>query len=207
VLAPNKTSAALADKNTELAVRLKVAEEQLRLLREENQRLKALEQAHEQLKSELAQKSERTVLLEEELKWLKAQYYGRSIQRLDGAEYNPDQQILFNEAEVLAAIEAADAAHAARTTKVEAHERKRSPDSGRKAIPEHFPRMVIEHDLSAEEKLCTKCAVPHPLRRIGEEKRECIASRPRRSASSSISAQRMCVRSARRHRSQRLPRR
>jgi transposase len=178
VLAPNKTSAALVNKSTELAVRLKVAEEQLRLLREENQRLKALEQAHERLKRELAQKSERTVLLEEELKWLKAQYYGRSIQNIDGAEYNPDQQILFNEAEVLAAIEAADAAHAARTTKVEAHERKRSPDSGRKAIPEHFPRIVIEHDLPAEEKLCTKCAVPHPLKRIGAEKRECYRFTP-----------------------------
>jgi hypothetical protein len=74
VLAPNKNQAALLNKNTELAVRLKVSEEQNRLLREENQRLKALEQAHEQLKQELAQKTERTVLLEEELKWLKAQY-------------------------------------------------------------------------------------------------------------------------------------
>ena len=110
MLAPNKTAAALADKNTELALRLKVAEEQLRLLREENQRLKALEQAHKQLKDDLAQKSERTVLLEEELRWLKAQYYGRSIQKSDLCEGNPDQQMLFNEAEVLAAIEAADQA-------------------------------------------------------------------------------------------------
>jgi hypothetical protein len=43
VLAPNKNPAALADKNTELSVRLKVSEEQIRLLREENQRLKQIE--------------------------------------------------------------------------------------------------------------------------------------------------------------------
>lgn len=177
MLAPNKKSAP-ANKNTELSARLKVAEEQLRLLREENQRLKALEQAHQQLKSELAQKNERTVLLEEELRWLKAQYYGRSIQTSDLYEGNPDQQMLFNEAEVLAAIEAADQAHAARTSPVEAHQRKRAPDSGRKAIPEHFPRIVIEHDLPAEQKMCTACPMPHPLTRMGQETRECYRFTP-----------------------------
>lgn len=177
MLAPNKKSAP-ANKNTELSARLKVAEEQLRLLREENQRLKALEQAHQQLKSELAQKNERTVLLEEELRWLKAQYYGRSIQTSDLYEGNPDQQMVFNEAEVLAAIEAADQAHAARTSPVEAHQRKRAPDSGRKAIPEHFPRIVIEHDLPAEQKMCTACPMPHPLTRMGQETRECYRFTP-----------------------------
>ena len=88
------------------------------------------------------------MLLEEEVRWLKAQYYGRSTQSTDAAEQNPDQQMLFNEAEVLAAIEAADEAHRQRTTKIEAHERKRSADAGRKAIPEHFPRIEIEHDLA-----------------------------------------------------------
>jgi transposase len=178
VPAPNKTPTVLLEKNAELAVRLRVAEEQVRLLREENERLKAVEQANQELKSELAQKTERTVLLEEELKWLKAQYYGRSTQRADVAEENPDQKLLFNEVEVLAAIEAAEQAHAARTTQVEAHERKRSPDSGRKAIPEHFPRIVIEHDLPAEQKMCTQCTVPHPLTRIGQEKRECYRFEP-----------------------------
>jgi len=178
VLAPNKNQAALLNKNTELAVRLKVSEAQNRWLREEIQRLKALEQSHEQLKKELAQKTERTMLLEEELKWLKAQYYGRSTHNSDAAEENPDQRMLFNEAEVLAAIEAADAAHAARTTTVEAHARKRSPDSGRKAIPEHFPRIVIEHDLPTEQKMCTKCAVPHPLTRMGAQTRECYRFDP-----------------------------
>ena len=178
MLAPNKNPVALADKNTELAVRLKVSEEQIRLLREENQRLKQIEHAHEQLKSEHQQTVERKVLLEEEVRWLKAQYYGRSTQSTDAAEQNPDQQMLFNEAEVLAAIEAADEAHRQRTTKIDAHERKRSADSGRKAIPDHFPRIEIEHDLAPEQKMCTKCAVPHPLTRIGQEIRECYRFEP-----------------------------
>jgi len=178
VLAPNKTQALLLNKNTELAVRLQLSEEQNRLLREQNQRLKQIEQAYERLKSEHQQTVERKVLLEEEVRWLKAQYYGRSTQQTDAAEENSDQKMLFNEAEVLAAIEAAEEAHRERTTKVEAHERKRSPDSGRKAIPEHFPRIVIEHDLPAEQKMCTKCAVPHPLTCIGEETRECYRFEP-----------------------------
>jgi len=178
VFAPNKNPAALADKNTELAVRLKISEEQNRLLRAENERLKQLEQAHEQLKSEHQQTVERKVLLEEEVRWLKAQYYGRSTQSSDAAEQNVDQQMLFNEAEVLSAIEAADEAHRQRTTQIDAHERRRSADSGRKAIPEHFPRIPIEHDLAPEQKMCTKCVVPHPLTRIGEEIRECYRFEP-----------------------------
>ena len=178
MLAPNKTQVLLLNKNTELAVRLQLSEEQNRLLREQNQRLKQIEQAYERLKSEHQQTVERKMLLEEEVRWLKAQYYGRSTQQADAAEENSDQKMLFNEAEVLAAIEAAEEAHRERTTKVEAHERKRSPDSGRKAIPEHFPRIVIEHDLPDDQKLCTKCAVPHPLTRIGEETRECYRFEP-----------------------------
>lgn len=167
----------MLDKNIELAVRLKVSEEQLKLLRAENERLKGVDQEIKTLKIELQQKTERAVHLEEEIKWLKAQYYGRSTQKMDAAEVNPDQAMLFNEAEVLAAIEAADEAHANRTTTVERHERKRSPDSGKKAIPEHFPRIVINHD-RPEDQMCTLCPEPHPLIRIGEETRECYRFEP-----------------------------
>jgi len=178
VPAPNKNPAALTDKITELAVRLNLSEEQNRLLREEAQRLKAIEQAYEKLKSEHQQTVERKVLLEEEIRWWKEQFYGRSAQRTDAAEENSAQQMLFNEAAVLAAIEAADEAHRAHTTKIEAHERKRSADAHRKAIPEHFPRIEIEYDLTADQKMCQKCKVPHPLTRIGEEIRECYRFEP-----------------------------
>ena len=66
--------------------------------------------------------------------------------------------MLLNEAEVLIAIEAADQADRQRVTKVGAHERRHT--GGRKAIPAHFPRMEIPHDLSEEQKICTKCPVP-----------------------------------------------
>jgi transposase len=36
-------------------------------------------------------------------------------------------------------------------------------------IPESFPRVQIEHDLPESEKLCTRCATPHPLTRMGAE--------------------------------------
>ena len=178
MLAPNKNPVALTNKITELAVRLNVSEEQVRLLREENQKLKQVEQVLQQVKGELAQAIERKTLLEEEVRWLKAQYYGRSTQSTDAAEENPDQRMLFNEAEVLAAIKAADEAQLERTTKIEAHTRTRSPASGRKAIPEHFPRIEIVHDLTPEQKMCTTCSTPHPLTRIGQESRECYRFEP-----------------------------
>jgi transposase len=165
----------IINKNAELSARLQLAQRAEAKLKEENEKIKAHNQC---LQAEVGRYSERVVLLEEELRWLKAQYYGRSIQKSDLCDGNPDQQMLFNEAEVLAAIEAADQAHAARTSQVEAHERKRAPDSGRKAIPDHFPRLVIEHDLPAEAKLCTTCAVAHPLKRIGQETRECYRFEP-----------------------------
>lgn len=156
-----------------------------RLLREENQRLKQTAQTLEQIKQtlhqvkgELAKTVERKVLLEEEVRWLKAQYYGRSTQSTDAAEQNPDQRMLFNEAEVLAAIETADEAHRQRTTTIGAHARKRSADAHRRAIPEHFPRIEIEHDLQPQQKICQKCTVPHPLTRIGAQIRECYRFEP-----------------------------
>jgi transposase len=178
VPAPNKTPVGLLNKNAELSVRLKVSEEQNRLLRAQLERLKALEADHERLKSEHRHTIERNVLLEEEVKWLKAHYYGRSTQKGDAAEKNPDQQMLFNEAEVLAVIAAADEAHENRTTTIERHERRRSKDSGRKPIPKHFPRITITHDLPDDQKMCTRCPIPHPLTRIGEETRECYRFEP-----------------------------
>ena len=95
--------ATILDKNAELAGRLKVSEESLRQLRE----------ANEQLQAQLHQAIERKGLLEEEVRWLKGQLFGRSSERLTEPTVSPDRQkMLFNEAEVLAAIEAAEALEA-----------------------------------------------------------------------------------------------
>jgi transposase len=134
--------ARLLDENAELAARLKVSEESLRQLK----------QAHEQLQAEHRHTLERKMLLEEEVRFLKDQIYGRSSEKLPGQGVSPDQTMLFNEAEVLAAIEAAEAQ---RTTAVAAHERQKRPHSGgREAIPAHLPRMEILHDLPQHEKWC-----------------------------------------------------
>ncbi len=50
----------------------------------------------------LAALDERNRLLEEENRWLKAQLFGRSSEKMAPAERNPDQAWLFNEIEVLA---------------------------------------------------------------------------------------------------------
>ena len=163
----------ILSQNAELLARLRLAE---RLAAERAAELQALQKENEQLKSERTHYIERVVLLEEELRWMKAQYFGTSSQKTDAAAVNPDQAMLFNEAEVLAAIEAAEQAERQRTTRVEAHERQHT--GGRKAIPKHFPRIEIPHDLPEAQKICTKCPVPHPLKRIGEETRQCYRFQP-----------------------------
>jgi transposase len=159
--------------NAELSARLKLAQN---IAAERSTQIEALQKQVEQLKAERTHYCERTVLLEEELRWIKSQYFGSLSQKQDAAAVNPDQPMLFNEAEVLTAIAVADEAHQQRATKVEAHERAHT--GGRKAIPKHFPRIPIEHDLPEQQKMCTKCPTPHLLVRIGHERRECYRFDP-----------------------------
>ena len=56
-------------------------------------------------------REERIRLLEEENRWLKAQLFGRSSEKMSAEDHHPDQAWLFNEAEALAhAAETAPAA-------------------------------------------------------------------------------------------------
>jgi hypothetical protein len=109
------------------------------------------------------------VLLKEEVQWLKAQVFGRSSEK-SSSEVSPEQRMLFNEAEVLAAIESADAAHANRTTSIKSHDRQHT--GGRKALPKNFPRKQVPHDIADSEKFCTHCPERTPLERFGEESSE-----------------------------------
>lgn len=147
----------LQAQNAELASRLQLADQHLR-------KLQTLEADNERLRSEASRYCERAVLLEEEVRWLKAQVFGRTAEH-HAPDVSPDQQRLFNEAEVLSAIEAAEAAHARRTTPIAAHERVHT--GGRKAIPKHFPRQDIVHDLAEHEKVCAHDGTR--LERFGEE--------------------------------------
>ena len=163
----------LLEKNAELLARLKLAESLAAQHLAENETLK---QENQQLKAERGHYCERALLLEEEVRWLKAQYFGSPSQKGNAAAVCPDQGLLFNEVEVLAAIEAAEQVQRSRTTPVGAHERQHS--GGRKAIPPHFPRISIEHDLPEEQKICRLCATAHPLTRIGHEMHECYRFDP-----------------------------
>jgi transposase len=73
--------------------------------------------------------------------------------------------MLFNEAEVLAAIAATESQASSQTYAVDAHERKKEP--GRKAVPEKFPRQQVLHDIPEDEKVGWHA--DKPLVRIGEE--------------------------------------
>lgn len=163
------------EKTAELAARLQVRErlhnaQLTQLSRQKSQaeqRAEALERENAQLKAQLSQYCETTVLLKEEIAWLKAQFFGRSSEKRDAAEVSSDQRMLFNEAEVLAAIAAADAAERA-PTPIAAHERKKK--SGSRVIPAQFPREIVPHDLPESQKVC-----PHdgtPLERMGAERAE-----------------------------------
>jgi hypothetical protein len=156
---PAKSVREILAQNAELNARLSVSEHHA-------ERVRRLEAENQKLRQENGRLTERAVLLEEELRWLRDQIFGRSSEK-SSSDVSADQQMLFNEAEVLAVIEAAERAQANRSTKVDAHERKHT--GGRKAIPESFPRVPIEHDLPESEKMCTQCATPHPLTRMGAE--------------------------------------
>jgi transposase len=118
----------------------------------------------QQLETRVSTQCETTTLLREEIAWLRGQLFGRSSEKGRSEETSPDQRMLFNEAEVLAAIAAADAAEAAPVL-IAAHERTKK--NGSKVIPAEFPREIVDHDLPEEEKFC-----PHdgtPLQRMGAE--------------------------------------
>ena len=124
----------------------------------------------ERIERENRELKERNALLQEEVSWLKGQLFGRSSEKASPQGTSPDQKLLFNEAEVLAAIAAADEAEASRTTQVAAHERKARPHTGgRERIPEHLPRVEISHDLAAHQKWCAHEEVCWAMDRIGED--------------------------------------
>lgn len=109
--------------------------------------------------AELAEKEEQIRQLEEYVRLLRHQRFGRTSER------QPEAQLgLWNEAEADAAAETA-----AREIEVPAHTR--GPrGGGRRPLPAWLPRVEIVHDLPPAEKVC-----PHDgagLERMGEETME-----------------------------------
>lgn len=81
-------AAPLLKKNAELTARLKVYEHSIDQLREQLTDLGALQAAYNQLQSEHSRTLERKVLLEEEVRFLKAQLYGRSSNESATADFS-----------------------------------------------------------------------------------------------------------------------
>jgi hypothetical protein len=101
--------------------------------------LKALIVANEQM---LLEKEQRIAVLEEQLRLLMHKRFGASSEKASA-----DQLGLFNEAEATAEMPAADDTE----TTVPEHKRKKP---GRRPLPADLPRIVIEHDLPEDQKVC-----------------------------------------------------
>ena len=97
----------------------------------------------------------RIAVLEEQLRLATHKRFGSSSEAFD-----PDQLGLFNEAEVTAAEPETPAAEIT----VPEHTRQKS---GRKPLGEHLPRVRVEHDIPAADKMCP-CGSGCERPRIGE---------------------------------------
>ena len=118
----------------------------------------------ERLKQIIAQQAKRIALLEEVVRLQQHKRFGAS------SEKSPDQQEMFNEAELTQAAQQVLAEQASDATPP-------SPDTvpgtakrrGRKPLPADLPRIRIEHDLPEAEKVCA-CGCQRDC--IGEERSE-----------------------------------
>ena len=129
-------------------------------LDEKSRALGAQQQRVDEQAQQLAGQAEQIRQLEEYVRLLKHQRFGRSSER------HPEAQLgLFNEAEVdTDAAEKEDASE----TLIPAHTRRTR--GGRRPLPAWIPRVEILHDLAEAEKVCP--ADGTTLERIGEESSE-----------------------------------
>ncbi len=113
--------------------------------------------------STIQQLSTKLQKLEHHLQQLLRSKYGPRAERFD-----PDQGTLFDEP-----VQQPSEQEEASSTTVKAHRRR---GGGRGELPDHLQRHIIEHDLSAEEKLCPGCGVER--KRIGAEVSEQLEHEP-----------------------------
>jgi len=107
----------------------------------------------------IAAQAKRITILEEYVALDKCKKYGAS------SEKSPDQQEMFNEAELTVVAEEM----LAESVRKDDMSKDASPNQkkpGRKPLPAHLPRVRIEHDISESEKLCP-CGCSRTL--IGED--------------------------------------
>ena len=110
------------------------------------------------LKALISARDVRIAVLEEQLRLAVHKRFGSRSEA-----FNPDQLGLFNEAEEIAQSAPADTTDDTDIT-VPAHTRQKS---GRKPLAAHLPRVRVEHDIPASDKMCP-CGSGCERPRIGE---------------------------------------
>lgn len=133
------------------------------------EQLQSRESALTERDTQLEDQAHQLSVYETELRYLREQVQLLLHKRFAASseKHNyPGQQELFDEAELEVAKTPVDPEVSAdeRSIEVPSHTRRKR---GRKALPEHLPRVEVIHDLAEEEKFCA--ADGHPLHRIGEE--------------------------------------
>ena len=119
-----------------------------------------------QLLSLLKKRESHIAYLEEQLRLLVSQTYGKRSER----QTEDTQSDLFNEAEELVALEeAAQVDDQSQSESLPAKSSKRRESAGRQKLPENLPRKTIEHDIPDADKVC---ACGCQKRRIGAETSE-----------------------------------
>ena len=138
------------------ALQVTVREQAMRL--EQHEAALRRERALREEREATIARRERTIsALQEQLNLLLARRYGASAETVSEAQLR-----LFNEAETQ--VLEADEDGPAETTPVALHQRRRPK---RKPLPEHLPRIDIEHPLPEEQRHCPHHGVA--LERFGEE--------------------------------------
>lgn len=129
------------------------------------QQLADIQERNEQLHRSVQTKTLTIEKLEERLRALLIQQFGKKSER-----FNPDQFDLFNEAELIAETEPDE------EQGIEVKPHTRRAKNSRKSIPEHLPRVDVEHELDESERAC-HCGAT--LQRIGEDVNEQLSIIPR----------------------------
>lgn len=143
----------------------RVHQQQLALQEKE---LAQKDQQNEQLRKSVQTKSLEIETLEERLRALLQQQYGKRSER-----FNPNQLSFLNEAELIDQSESDEEDED--VVEVKPHTRTRK--NKRKTIPDHLPRVDIEHELDEHERQCDSCG--ELLERIGEDINEQLSIVPR----------------------------
>lgn len=114
-------------------------------------RISELESALRERERQVSNLTDRVRFLEEALRYLKADKYGASREKLGEA---PGQRGLFNEVEVLTELAQALGFEPDLTATPLRETRALTTKPGRKAIAAHLPRIEVRHELPEIERMC-----------------------------------------------------